>query len=630
MRRLLIALIGWSLLAVHAIAEERITSFVSEATINTDGSLDVTETIAVIAEGSTIKRGILRDFPTRYRDRNGLRVNVGFEVTSVERDGRDEHYAVEYLSNGKRIRIGNKDVFLDDGPHVYRISYRTTRQLGFFQGYDELYWNVTGNGWTFAIDRAEAVIALPPGAEIVQHAAYTGPQGATGQDFRVLQGEGSTYRATTTRSLWSGEGFTVAVGFTKGIVPAPSGADKLRQTLWDNVGIAALVASVLGVFFYYFWAWSRVGRDPPKGTIIPLFAPPEGLGPAGVRYVWRHEFDDKTFAASVVGLAVNGRAKIHDNDGEFAIERLANQGPALTTSETALYSALSAGKTELKQSNHRRVAAAREALESSLRKLFEGTAFARNRKWFWWGLVLSVVLLIASALLLPVEQAAIGIGMGAWAGIWWGVMLVFISKAIGGLFQRGIANKIGSVFLLLFMIPFVSAGLFFPTVAFWGSGSLGLIVLAVAAVTMGIMNFVFFKLLSAPTIEGRKLIDQIEGFRMYMTTAEEDRLDALTPPEKTPELFEKYLPYALALDCENEWNEKFAAVLAAAGIAAAAPAWYAGTHWNSGNLGGFTDSIGSSLAASTASSSSPPGSRSGSGGGGSSGGGGGGGGGSGW
>jgi uncharacterized membrane protein YgcG len=98
---------------------------------------------------------------------------------------------------------------------------------------------------------------------------------------------------------------------------------------------------------------------------------------------------------------------------------------------------------------------------------------------------------------------------------------------------------------------------------------------------------VFFHLLRAPTVEGRKLLDQIEGFRMYMTTAEEERLNILNPPEKTPELFERYLPYALALVCENEWNSKFTAVLAAAVAAGAtAPLWYSGNHWASGRTGG--------------------------------------------
>ena len=197
--------------------------------------------------------------------------------------------------------------------------------------------------------------------------------------------------------------------------------------------------------------------------------------------------------------------------------------------------------------------------------------------------------------------------------------------------ERGVVKKITSLFGLILLIPFIGGGLAGPVMIAAGGGSTGLYMLIGTAVLLGIMNVVFFYLLRAPTEPGRKLMDQIEGFRMYLSTAEEDRLNVLHPPEKTPELFERYLPYALALDCENEWNAKFAAVLAAAAAAgASAPLWYSGSHWDSGRTGGFTDSLGSSLSSSVASASTAPGSSSGSGGGGSSGGGGGGGGGGGW
>src|SRR5438093_1579210 len=82
--------------------------------------------------------------------------------------------------------------------------------------------------------------------------------------------------------------------------------------------------------------------------------------------------------------------------------------------------------------------------------------------------------------------------------------------------------------------------------------------------------------LQAPSVEGRQVMDQIEGFREYLGVAEEDRLNALNPPDKTPELFERFLPYAIALDVENAWAERFAGVLVAAGAAgtaAATSAW---------------------------------------------------------
>jgi len=619
-------------LALPAVAEERILNFDSDVTVNTDASLTVRETITFMVEGVEINHGIKRDFPTTYTDARGQRVRVGFDVLEVKRDGRPEPYEVLGLGNGKEIKIGSGDIWLERGEHTYEISYRTTRQLGFFDDFDELYWNVTGNGWTFAIDKAKVTIRLPPGARIGQHAEYTGPQGSTASNATVLAATGNEYRAVTSLRLERYQGFTVAVAWQKGIVTPPSETEKLGWWLSDNAGIFGLIATLLAAGVYYFYSWNRVGRDPPKGTIIPLFRPPDGLGPSGVRYVMNQGFDDRTFAAGVVGLAVSGRLKIVDDDDQFSLSKLQGPGAPVAAAEQALYQALPSGTTVLKQSNHVAVRAVRSAMEKALAGTYDGTAFLRNLSWFWKGAAISVAGLIGSALLLPSEEGLLGLFGVAWTSVWWGAILAVGWGLIKGLFTaRGIFRKIGSIIPLLFLIPFLGAGVGGPVLMLFGAGSPGLYMLLGGGALLAIMNIAFFNLLRAPTVEGRKLLDQIEGFKMYMTTAEENRLNVLHPPEKTPELFEKYLPYALALDCENEWNAKFATVLGAAAAAGAtAPSWYSGSHWDAGRTGSFTDSLGSSLSSSISSASTAPGSSSGSGGGGSSGGGGGGGGGSGW
>jgi uncharacterized membrane protein YgcG len=621
------------------VAAERITSFTSDVTIGADSVLTVKETIALIAEGNEIKRGINRDFPTKYKDRNGLNYVVGFEVVGVKRDGRDEPYTIMSIGNGKRIRIGSADVFLDYGPHVYEITYRTTRQLGYFTDYDELYWNVTGNSWTFPIEKAEAVIQLPPGATIKQHAEYTGRQGESGNDAEVVQSTGDRYAARTTRLLAPDEGFTVAVGWPKGFVSPPTEIEKTRDAIKDNLGLFTVLAGVLVSLAYYLYAWFRVGRDPPGGTIIPLFTPPAGLGPAGMRYVWKERFDDKSFASSLVGLAVKKRLKIiEDDDGGFAIKRIDDQGQPLTQAEAALYRVIPSGTTKLEQSRHTTVSAMQNAVQNTLQKEHEGVSFIRNLKWFWGGVAISIVSLLAGSAFLPSEDAAVGVFISFWSTIWWGVLLIFSWSLIKGIASaRGLFAKAKSFMTLGFLVPFFIAGGGAPASILLTTQSPALYAFAAGAVSLVVLAFLFHWLLRAPTAAGRKLLDQIEGFRMYMTTAEEERLKMLNPPEKTPELFERYLPYALALDCENEWNAKFAAVLAAAAAAgvATSPIWYSGSSWNTGNMGGFTKSIGSGLAATTSAASVAPGSSSSSGGGfsgggGSSGGGGGGGGGSGW
>jgi uncharacterized membrane protein len=184
----------------------------------------------------------------------------------------------------------------------------------------------------------------------------------------------------------------------------------------------------------------------------------------------------------------------------------------------------------------------------------------------------------------------------------------------------------------MFAIPFVIGEIVGIVVFTFTTSIYVLIVVAF----MIFINILFYQLMKAPTLTGRKILDKIEGFKMYLSLAEKERLNLLNPPGRTPALFEKYLPYAFALDVEQEWSEQFSDVLSKAYGPSSdnAPRWYSGTSWRTLGASGFTSNLGSSLtsavASAASSSSSSPGSSSGGGGGGSSGGGGGGGGGGGW
>jgi uncharacterized membrane protein len=142
----------------------------------------------------------------------------------------------------------------------------------------------------------------------------------------------------------------------------------------------------------------------------------------------------------------------------------------------------------------------------------------------------------------------------------------------------------------------------------------------------------FTYLMRAPTPAGRLVMDEIEGFRMYLDTAEQDRLDRMRSPELTPEVFEAFLPYAYALGVENSWCQRFARELPEEVRQQSGyhPGWYSGRFHGMNALSHLGDDFGSSFSSAISSASSPPGSSSGSGGGGFSGGGGGGGGGGGW
>ena len=560
----------WLLLACvvmpSAAAVERVTDFHSTVEIAADGVLTVRERITVEVEGREIRRGILRDFPTDYRDRFGSRVSVPFDVVSVTRDNLPEAYALERLSNGKRIRIGRADVLLSRGAHAYEITYRTARQIGHFPDHDELYWNVNGAGWTFAFDHISAEVLLPkpvPAAQL-RAEAYTGPQGARGRDYQSFIRDGAV-GFTSTAPFKVQEGMTIVVGFPKGIVSEPGLFRRMGWFFSQNQGAAAGLIGLALMLGFLYWRWVAVGRDPEPGPKFPRYKAPDGMSPAAVRFVDRQGYDDRCFAAALLGLGSRGFLRIENHSDGFVLQPTGNK-PAALAGEQAVIS-LAAKPRTLDRTYDGDVETVRAAHERELRLLYEERAFSRN--------------------------------MGSFAA----------GCLIG-------AATIGAMFLFdasFFAIALVSA-------------------LVIAALV------VFHRWLPAYSASGRKLEDEIEGLRQYLGVAERDELARQKAPPKTPEEFSKFLPYAVALDVEKTWADRFAIALGSAALAQAVSTWYLDSGAGGGfSIGSFTSSV-SSLGETIAAASTPPGS-SGSGdsgfsdsggGGGSSGGGGGGGGGSGW
>ena len=632
MKPLLALLLAAAVLAGNARAEERILSFHSDIVVGADAAMEVTETLRVRGEQDRINHGIYRDFPTDYRDTHGNRVQVGFEPQSLTRDGQAEPFHTEGLSNGTRVYFGSKDVTLEPGEYTYVLRYRTTRQLGFFDDHDELYWNVTGNGWDFAIYDAGARVTLPGAVAPADLAlaAYTGPQGSKGQDFTARADGPSRAVFETTRALAPREGLTIVVGFPKGIVAAPDAAQRSRWFLEDNAAVLVGGLGLVLLWIYYLVQWLRVGRDPPPGVIIPQYEAPEALSPGTLRYIERMGYDDRCLAADVVQLAVNGHLEIREAGKTWTLQRQSSGRGELDGVERTLSGGLFGGgeTLALKQENHRRIAGAIERYRKELAKSTAGRYFNVNARY---GVIGTLIALLALALgmvwLGPGAQQAGAWFMLVWLSFWSiGVFMLVAAAAKAWRTGKGVSGYIAAVLLTLFSLPFL-----FGEVA--GIGMFAKIVglgFAVVALALVLTNVAFFQWMKAPTLEGRRLLDRIEGLRLYLGVAERDELAAQKAPPMTAEEYQRFLPFALALGVEKNWTDRFAAAVgpAAAAAATTAAGWYHGSH--AGDFGNLASSLGSSLSGAISSSSSAPGSSSGGGGGGSSGGGGGGGGGGGW
>ncbi len=549
--------------------EERIDLFDVTATIQADGLVKVRERIHVTALGDEIKRGIIRVFPTDYEGSSGM-VRTGFELLSTTLDGESVESQLERVEGNLEIRLGSADVVLKPGQYVYEILYRTKGWIAFRQDFDEFYWNVTGNDWIYPIDRAVYKVILPEGGTILKSVGFTGGRGSTAEEFTAL----SENTFETTGRLAPGEGFTVSVAWKKGLVSPPLLTPTEQRRQWLVANRHLIVFFLAGVFLlYYGTVWFFKGKDPSKGTVIPLFEPPSGVEPGYVRFFRDREYSSESLAADILQLAVKGALRFEERSGAMVI--VPTDAPRdemdLTPPLRELCDSMTGwGDIRLDTSSGEQLYGASQALKEAYEKKGK-SHFARNLGWSLGGLALFVPMalmvpwlgspvadflgsdgeLIAPFLfLLPclflwfagLEVATIVLGRKRWSK-----QSAKVQAAAKLLI--GVAGA-GGMALLFTMDPALSAGFLAGTV---------------------IAGF-FSAIMPSKTKRGARLAEQIDGLALYMGTAERHRLAILNPPEETPRLFESLLPYALALNVARTWADSFSSVLEEANYS---PPWSA-------------------------------------------------------
>ena len=611
---LCLPLMGYANFAVPPYIDE----YSSVIKVQKDASLKVTEQIEITTAGRTVRHGIYRDFPTTYQGKHGGTVRVGFNVLSAKLNGKPVDYHTKIMGNGTRVYLGSKDTQLPPGTYTFQLTYTTTGQLGFFKDHDELYWNVTGNGWAYPIKQVEAWIELPQGARqnILKYTAYTGAQGQTGSAFQANVNNQKQVVFVTTQPLAAHQGLTIVVGWKKGFIQQPSywQANKKDLTIY---GI--LILGILIVLYYYIKMWLKHGRDPNAGAIMPEYSPPKGFTPAALRYILDMGYDNRVLASAVLNLAVKGALTIEQKaKKDYTLTKKDDFNGELSPAETVLMSKLFMGSNSLVLKKGVDIHTTINSYKATLKKEFASTYFVTNNNF---SVIAAIISVVAVGLGILLDWSLMPAAF---------VMLFFIFLAVGkqGAVRRSFKNQFkgGGIFNKLIVI-FV-----FVMLAIGNIDQINQLNIIYPWVYVGlcfallVINFVFASILARLTVQGAELIKHVKGFKMFLGATEKDRMNFRNPPDKTPELFEKYLPYALALGVEQQWGEQFADVLAKAQYQ---PRWFVGNYMMFYTANAFADGFSNSFANTISSAASPPGSSSGFGGG-FSGGGGGGGGGGGW
>ncbi|HEV2299020.1 MAG TPA: DUF2207 domain-containing protein [Candidatus Acidoferrales bacterium] len=492
-----------------------IHSFDVQIDIHPDSTIEVTEILEVKFDGSW--NGIYRTIPVEYRTAEGFNYTLFLEPEGVTDDnGNPLKYEVSQQHGYKRLKI-----YVPNAVNATRtvvIRYRALNALRYFADHDELYWNITGNEWEAPIENATARIELPGGVTGLHATSFSGGFGSRGQDAEVKV-EGNVVQVRMQRPLFYHEGLTAVVGWDTGFTHEPGAFAKAILFMRSNWPFFIPI----GVFFLMGWLWYTRGRDPRRNPITVQYEPPEGMTPGEVGTLVDNEAAMRDITATIVDLAVRGLLTIEQKDKDqllgilhhkeyvFHRTKAATEWLNLKPHEQLLLGALFDGGVGDSVS-----------LSQLQNHFYVHLPAIRNR--IFDGLMSDGFYLHRPDKL---KQGFIGAG----------VVIGFLSVWAAGLLSA--ATGVSSLTTIL-------SGIF--------TGAI-------------IAGFGFF--MSARTVSGERALERVLGFEDFLGRVEKDQIERL---EKTPAMFEKFLPYAMALRVEKKWVSAFQ------GIYTQPPQWYSGPY----------------------------------------------------
>src|SRR5450432_145616 len=512
---LVLAVISLACAAAASAKELRIENFDSHIVVSRDGTINVTEKIEAHFIGGPW-HGLYRSIPIEYRTPQGLNYTLFLSVKNVTNgSGHRLKFDSSRVRHYRKLKIYVPDA--DDSEQTISIEYTISDAIKFFEDHDELYWNVTGDEWDVPIDSAHASIILPAGASNIRATTFTGEYGSRARDAETeVAGNGVEVR--TTAPLPYHAGLTVAVAFDKGLIHEPSALALFGRFLASNWPMFL----PLFVFAAMFYLWWTRGRDPRLRPIAAQYEPPNQLTPGEVGSLVDDSVDMRDITATIVDLAVRGYMVIeehqkdrmlgllHDKDYSFILQKDRAQWSALKPHEQSLlngfFFAGTIGETISMDSLQNRFYKNLPDIKSRIFDSLVGQGFYRRRPD-------------------SVRSAYVGTGIAV------GVLSIWGGSAL--------ASALGMAAL-----PFIVGGILSAVI---------------------ICAFGWF--MPAHTEQGTRALENALGFEDFLNHVESDRFNRTI---KTPQMFEKFLPFAMAFGVEKNWSKAFQ------GIMTEPPGWYRG------------------------------------------------------
>jgi uncharacterized membrane protein len=488
-----------------------IQSFDATIDVREDGSLVVEEIIVPRFTGSW--NGIFRTIPVEYETPQGLNYTLRLRVQSVtDGDGSELEYESSRERHYRKLKIWVPGA--TNATRTVRIRYAVSNGLRFFEEHDELYWNVTGDEWEVPIEQASAAIRLPDGVSGVRATAFRGTYGSTDQASATI--DGTTVHVRAEGGLKYREGLTAVVGWNPGIVHRPTAAEKVAGTVYSNVPLLIPVA----VFFGMWRLWRTRGRDPHLAPVITRYEPPAEMTPAELGTLVDGKPDMRDITATIVDLAVRGYLRIDESGSDGFLGLFSDKEYHFTLVKPRTeWSALKPHEVDL--------------LESMFGSSGDAVSLSTLKNKFYKHLP--------------------------------GLKNLLYDDLVSDGLYRGRPDRVR---LLYFVGGIVLGALVaVPSAAIMSGLGMQPAAGIVAGILSGLVVVLFGWFMPARTVKGTRELEKVLGFQEFLSRVESDRMDRMI---RTPDMFEKFLPYAMALGVAEKWAKAFE------GINTQPPQWYTG------------------------------------------------------
>jgi len=423
-----------------------------------------------------------------------------------------------YKENGSQIIEWYYN--LRDASHLWILRYKVHGAIIFGTQFDRLYYNLFTD-YSVPVNSASANIALPKGLSSEQslYAYRSEESGSLINKFVTREGEKDIYTATGV-NFSERQDFTIDLSWQKGYV---SQSAFWRDWFGQYYGFVLGGIIVLSSLLYWVVYYIRTEVLPKgRGTIIPQYEPPRGLRPALAELVVTERISRRTWPATIIDLAVRGYVDIEEKEkGWFPFSSTAYEvrGKRDYAADAELESYEKSFLKTLFSLNDENVFRTKDLTEVHF----------NMKKYVQFG---EEMRKLPTLLQDRADEES-----------WYEVN--FKKERKGHL-----------VGLLIFIVAIF---------LFFSSGFQQIFVLiASLAVLYSIVGF-FAPSEARLSQKGRELREEWLGFKLYLETAERYRLQNLTP-----DLFEKFLPYAMMFGIEKKWAKAFE------GMHVAPPSWYHG------------------------------------------------------